>query len=85
MRHQVLEIPQVDGGTRYIAVSAADAEAVEHDPAMVDGGITVLGCADVTRDGRVEWGGCGPRRVSPDVRGLILSEIRRGGDDDAAE
>ena len=52
---RIVHLPQVSGAIRLLALTAADSDAVSGDRAMIDA-ITPLGCVDVFRDGRKEWG-----------------------------
>lgn len=52
----VINIPQVDGATRLLAVTTSDAASVRDDRAMIDG-ITPLATLDIGTDGTREWSG----------------------------
>lgn len=66
----VIVTPQIDGGARYLAVSAADADAVRRDPAMIDA-VEVLACLDVLADGGRFWARPLGSRDSADGRATI--------------
>lgn len=55
----ILAVPQVDGGTRLVAVGAGEGSRVQNDPPLLDR-VRVLGAVDVARDGSRRWAPCGP-------------------------
>lgn len=73
-----ISIRQADGWVRVLAVSRVDARLVRDNPALIEA-IDVLGCVDVSRDGREEWGTTGPayRDIPADVRALLRWEVAR--------
>lgn len=74
----VIQVKQAaTGATRLLAVSAADARMVREHAASIDT-VTVLGCVDVYRDGRAEWGATGPRYrdIPADIRAELSAEAQ---------
>lgn len=56
---KTIHIKQIDGGSRVVALSDADAAMVRRDPVMIDA-VTPLGIMDIDRYGRRTLGAAGP-------------------------
>lgn len=76
MAVRVVSVRQTDGGVRLLAVSQADARAIERDPAMIDA-VQVRGAVDIESDGRVVYAPTGPRwwDVDPEAREALLDVL----------
>lgn len=75
MRIEVVSVRQAGGGTRHLALDAADARTVRRDRAMLDS-ITALACLDVGADGSAAWAwpfGC---ENSPEGKAAIREHRR---------
>lgn len=73
---RMVTVPQVGGGRRILAMTAAEARRVCADRAYIDCA-DILGCVDVA-DGLIECGHTGPhwRDVPAAVRAALLAEAR---------
>lgn len=55
----IIKVPQVDGATRLLAIPRADYRHLRRDGAGIES-VSVLGSADVSADGLIEYGRTGP-------------------------
>ena len=75
---RIITLRQVDGCTRYLAVTASDTAWYRSDPAVVDA-IRPLGAVDAYADGTRDYGPTGPlwARVCPAAKDALRAALRR--------